>query len=399
MLRRLPTSRLLALCGTVVVIVIAAAAVATGAFGGSGTMPPKKSLAQAVHDAVTAPAPNGISADLTFTNTLIDSSVAGHGAGPLLTGAHGRVYWSPGHLRIEFQAPNSSGDTNIVVNGRDVRVIDLASNTLYEGTLPADKKAKKKKAADTNTPPTVASIQQEIQKLTQHVSIAGLDRLPFADHGEYRVSVSPQHDGGLLGKAQLGWDAVTGVPLRFAIYAQGASSPVIALDVNNIIYGPVGNSTFELPTPAGIKVVKVGGAGGQTAAKKNGAHKRKAEVTGLAAVSAALPFKPSAPPTLVGLTQHDVQLLDWKGSPAALVTYGKGLGAIAVVEQSSANAQSQKLHGSRDSQLPTVNVNGATGTEIATALGTILQFDRAGVSYTVVGSVTPQAAETAAQGL
>ncbi len=37
----------------------------------------------------------------------------------------------------------------------------------------------------------------------------------------YTVQVSPKHDGGLLGDVQLAWDAVKGVPLRFAIYADG----------------------------------------------------------------------------------------------------------------------------------------------------------------------------------
>ena len=57
-------------------------------------------------------------------------------------------------------------------------------------------------------------------------------------------------------------------------------------------------------------------------------------------------------------------------------------------------------HGGRGGlRLPTISVNGATGQELATALGTVVQFDRAGVSYVVIGSVPPQAAEAAARGL
>ena len=49
--------------------------------------------------------------------------------------------------------------------------------------------------------------------------------------------------------------------------------------------------------------------------------------------------------------------------------------------------------------LPQVNIDGATGTELATALGTMVTFERGGVSYTVLGSVPPAAAENAARGL
>ena len=46
-----------------------------------------------------------------------------------------------------------------------------------------------------------------------------------------------------------------------------------------------------------------------------------------------------------------------------------------------------------------MNIDGATGTELATALGTMITFERGGVSYTVVGSVPPAAVENAARGL
>jgi hypothetical protein len=46
-----------------------------------------------------------------------------------------------------------------------------------------------------------------------------------------------------------------------------------------------------------------------------------------------------------------------------------------------------------------VNIDGRTGTELATALGTIVTFERDGVRYTVAGSVPPVAAENAARAL
>ena len=69
------------------------------------------------------------------------------------------------------------------------------------------------------------------------------------------------------------------------------------------------------------------------------------------------------------------RLLGWGGSPAALVTYGENLGGIAVIEQKLKPGENASLgNGSRRSedQLPKVSVNGATGTELATALGTVV---------------------------
>jgi hypothetical protein len=128
-------------------------------------------------------------------------------------------------------------------------------------------------------------------------------------------------------------------------------------------------------------------------------------VTGPAAVQAHLPFTLAAPVTLAGLPRQSVQLLDWGGTPAALATYGQGLGGIAVIEQtapSQASSQSQAQSQGGDHQglsLPTVSINGATGQELATPLGTVLRFATGGVEYTVLGSVPPIAAETAAKQL
>jgi hypothetical protein len=53
----------------------------------------------------------------------------------------------------------------------------------------------------------------------------------------------------------------------------------------------------------------------------------------------------------------------------------------------------------RGFSLPTVSINGATGQELDTALGTMVRFTRRGVAYTVVGSVPPAAADAAARAL
>jgi hypothetical protein len=79
------------------------------------------------------------------------------------------------------------------------------------------------------------------------------------------------------------------------------------------------------------------------------------------------------------------------------VVYGQGLGAIVVVERkqdTSAGAGQSPLQ-----SLPSVALDGLTGHELATQLGTILTWDRGGVSYILAGSVPSSAAEAAARGL
>ena len=100
-----------------------------------------------------------------------------------------------------------------------------------------------------------------------------------------------------------------------------------------------------------------------------------------------------------------MRLLDWGGHPAALVTYGQNLGGVAVLEQPTAAAKNAGVPGGKIGRdhaglhLPTVSINGAAGQELDTALGTLVRFDRGGVTYTVLGSVPAAAADAAARAL
>jgi hypothetical protein len=408
-LRTASTGRLLAVIAGLVIAIGAGTAIAVAATG-AGPVPQSKPLAASVHDALTAAPVKGITADITFTNNLISSDdLPGETADPLLQGTrHGRVWLSDdGRLRIELQGDN--GDANLVVNKSSFWVSDPMQKTVYEGTLPADKSgADRGKDATAHRIPTVAQIQSRLTRLMTHVDVGGAqtsDPGDVAGRPAYSVSVSPKHSGGLLGQAQVAWDAVTGVPLRIAIYARGNPTPVMALSATNISYGQISDSDLNITPPSGDKVVKVSSADQHAAAAQTAgaarAKARHAQVSGLAAVARHVPFTLGAPAALAGLPRADVSLLDWGGKPAALVTYGKGLGGIAVIEQSSAGQTAPGGSGSGTGglNLPSVSINGATGQELATPLGTVVRFTRAGVAYTVLGSVAPYAAETAARAL
>jgi hypothetical protein len=90
-----------------------------------------------------------------------------------------------------------------------------------------------------------------------------------------------------------------------------------------------------------------------------------------------------------------VHLLRSGTSSGAVVVYGRGLGTVLVFE-TKADGTSAPISGLK---LPEVNIDGRTGTELATALGTVLTFERDGVRYTVAGLVPPVAVENAARSL
>jgi len=384
--RRLSTPRLLAL---IVALVAAAAAASVGsmaALGSSAQTPPSKPLDQALETALTAPTPEGVTARVRFTNNLFPSGalsgVTGSEGSALTSGGSGRLWWSPdGRGRIELQS--DAGDAQILWDKNRLTIWDSSSNTVYQLPLPAHTAG----TGSQEQPPTLAAVDSFLERLAEQANVAGPTPASVGGQPAYRVSVAPAHSAGLIGSLDLAWDAAHGVPLEIALRAQGQSAPALALTVTDISFGPVAVSDLAGTPPASAKTVALDG---QANTGETGSEQK---VTGLAAVQAGVPFTLVAPDTLVGLPRQSVQLLGGH-DPGALVLYGHGLGGIALVEHAAGSTQSKD----QTSSLPPVALGTATtGHELSTELGTVLFFDRGGVSFVLAGSMPPAAAEAAAR--
>jgi outer membrane lipoprotein-sorting protein len=364
-LRRLPLPRLLLLCGLVIAIGVSATALAFAL--GSGPTPPSKPLAAAIHDALGGAGGKpieGVSASITFTDHLLEgASLASGGqtgeltSSPLVTGASGRLWIAQdGHVRLELQS--EGGDTQILYDGHTLSLYDAATNTLYRYAPPA--REQRASSAQTHEVPTVAKIEEAISRLSEHAGVSGAIPTDVAGQPAYTVRVSPREGSSLLGGAELSWDANNGVPLRAAIYSSASSAPVIELAATEVSYGPVPDSVFEVSPPANAKIEEI-----KTPSSSD---------THAAPRSASAASKPK------------------------ITTHGHGPSTIAVLE-STAKAGAGKSAGESLEGLPKVTINGVTASELRTELGTLLTFERSGVSYLIAGAVSPAGVEEVARGL
>jgi outer membrane lipoprotein-sorting protein len=386
-LRRLSLSRLLLLCGLVVAVGISATALASAL--GSGPVPSPKPLAQAVHDALAAPAVDGFSANVKLTDHLIEgASLASGGNGeasqfsssPLISGASGRVWIAKdGRMRLELQA--EKGDTEIYYDGHTLQAYDASTNTVYRYTPPAHEGGtggaqdgstpyaplhRSASSADTaaqdhHEAPSVSKVEEAISHLEQHAKVSGASATDVAGQPTYTVRVSPKEGGSLVGGAELAWDANNGVPLRAAVYSSTSSSPVIELAATGeVSFGRVDASVFQFKPPPDAKVEELKlPEGGASKSDKSSSH----------------------------------------GASHPTATHrGHGLAGIVVVEDKAAGGSGKEKSGLPEG-LPKVKVNGATATELSTALGTLLTFERSGVHYLVAGFVAPKTVEEVARGL
>jgi outer membrane lipoprotein-sorting protein len=371
LLRRLPLSRLLLLCGLVLALGVSATAIAFAV--GTGPTPPPKPLADAVHDALSASPVEGVSASVQLTDHLLEGAnltSGGNGGGggltssPLVTGASGRLWIAKdGRVRLELQS--EKGDTQIYYDGQHtLSLYDASSNTLYRYTIPAHEGGpgdSSGTATSDHEVPTVAKIEEAISHLSKHATVSGATPTDIAGQAAYTVRVSPNENGSLLGGAELSWDAVHGVPLRAAIYSSTSSSPALELAASSISYGPVESSVFEFTPPANAKVEEV-----------------------------VLPHKHSS-----GGTGSSTQ----SGERPHVTSQGHGVTSIAVIESKAKVGTDQGSQTTLPEGLQKVKINGVEATELPTELGTLLSFESSGVRYLLAGAVGPAALEAVAKGL
>jgi len=276
----------------------------------------------------------------------------------------------------------------VLVSGGHFEIYDGSSETVFKGMLPEEDG---KDDGSEHGVPALGEIEAKIGEVEEHAELSGAIPSDVAGQPTYTLRVAPKHDGGLLGGAEVAWDAGNGIPLRAAIYSSASSSPVLQLEATDVSFEAVSSSVFEISPPQGAKVVDLSPspeAGGEPSS-----------VVGAKAVQQALGFPLVAPSSLAGLPQGEVRGIEIDGKTAALTTYGEGLGGIAVIESASEPGEEAGSSSEGGLSLPKVSIDGAQGEELDTALGTVLRFSRSGVDYIVIGSVPPAAAEAAARAL
>ncbi len=229
----------------------------------SGPVPPAKPLAEAVHDALAAPAVQGVSANIQLTNHLLEgANLASGGQGgeltssPLITGASGRLWIAKdGRARLELQS--EKGDTEILYDGHTIQLYDAADqHALPLHGAGANRRLARPRQSD-HEAPSVAQIEEAISDLSRHADVSGAMPTDVAGQPTYTTRISPKEGGSLFGGVELSFDALNGVPLRAAIYSSTSSSPVIELAATEVSFGPVEDSVFAFTPPPGAKIDEI----------------------------------------------------------------------------------------------------------------------------------------------
>jgi len=377
--------RVLGWAGLALVMLGAVSVTAMALTAGHGKVPPPKPLAVALHDAATAAPPAGVTAHFAVHQHLIPGSSNLLSSGPL-AGATGTVWAAGNEVRVSVHS--QLGSSQLAYDGTSVTFYNPKNHAAYRLAVPPHTRDSETSSSARQAPPSVADISKLLTGIGKDAVLSGAIPGNVAGRPAYTVQVRSRHASGLVGSLALAWDAARGVPLRFAITPRGSSTPALELVVTDIHFGKLSAGATSLTLPAGTHTEAL-----QLPSKHQvqGAAKHVHSVSGAGAVARAVQFHLAAPATLADRPRAEVRSL----GDGALIVYGKGLDSLLVYEKrAGGHAAAATLP-----VMSPVSVNGAPGHELETTLGSVLQFSKGGVTYTVAGFQTADTILSAAQSL
>ena len=348
------------------------------------------------------PAVDGVTARITLHEPAHRLRRACRARDPLLSGATGRLWaGAGGRLRLELQS--DSGDAQIVSDGKTVTVYDAdAEHGLPRARCPPTRTGAGRPGRRRRRSPT---IQDELAELAEHwptspartpSDVAGRARL-------HRAHLARSTTAGC--SAPPSWPGTPPTACRCAPPSTppATARPVLELKATDISFGKVAGarpSTSRRPPDA--KVTDVDAAGARRAPARARAPTSRSRASTPSRQGACRSRSRRRPRWSACRARGPA--VDRQGDkPAALVTYGAGLGGIAVLEQpADAAAPAQRRPQRRRRRAAAAEGRRSTARPARSSpprWAPIVRFTRGGVHYTVVGSVPPAAAEAAARGL
>ena len=265
-LRRLPLSRLLLLCGVVVAVGVCATALASAL--GTGPTPPAQA-ARARRSTTRSPARapvEGVSAQHpadqpSARRRHLASERRRRRPAGLEPAAHRRLGPAvdrQGRPRAPGAAVRTGRHRRSSTTATPCRCTTRPPNTLYRYTPPRTKAAGRRlelgRLAATTKSRASRKIEEAISHLSEHANVVRRDadrrRRPARLHGARLPEGRRQPVGG----AELSWDADHGVPLRAAIYSTHQLRPGDRTGGHRNLLRPGRSSVFELTPPANAKM-------------------------------------------------------------------------------------------------------------------------------------------------
>jgi outer membrane lipoprotein-sorting protein len=251
---------------------VAAAAVAVGGTAlvsqvtaSAATTLPPRSAAQLLVDVQSA-------GEVTGSGTVVQKADLGlpqlptiGGAGSsnltsLISGNHTLRVWYGGSTTARVALMGTLGESDVILNGRDLWTWASDSNSATHRLLPAEtaKKAAHPSAADLGagalTPQQVAD--QALAAIDPTTTVTTDGTAQVAGRSAYELVLAPKDTSSTVGQVRIAVDAEKSVPLRVQVFAKNATTAALEVGFTQISFARPSSAQFRFTPPPGVKVTE-----------------------------------------------------------------------------------------------------------------------------------------------
>ena len=189
-----------------------------------------------------------------------DSGPSGSGSSDLsslVSGTHTLRLWYAGPDRTRVALLGTSGESDVIHNGKDVWLWSSQDKSATHVTLPAGHGAAMTPREGANLPASpqqAADLALEAISPTTAVTTSGAARV--AGRSAYELVLTPREPASLVASVRLAIDSEQHVPLRVQIFAKGSAEPAFEVAFSSGDFSRPDAAQFAFIPPAGTKITE-----------------------------------------------------------------------------------------------------------------------------------------------
>ncbi|WP_026533363.1 LolA family protein [Arthrobacter sp. H41] len=174
----------------------------------------------------------------------------------LLTGSHTAQVHIDGTNKARLQVMDQLAQRDVIVNDDEVWLYDSRAKEATHAVLPEHEKSPEHSIpGSAHTPAALAEKFLSIIDSSTEVTVG--DDARVAGRDAYELVLTPRADDTLVGAVSLTVDAETGLPLGFAVAAEGQEDPAFSVAFSSIDFNEPADSLFEFTPPPEATVTEV----------------------------------------------------------------------------------------------------------------------------------------------
>jgi outer membrane lipoprotein-sorting protein len=175
----------------------------------------------------------------------------------LLSGTHTLKVWlsSPDKARVALLG--SLGESDVVVNGRDLWTWSSRSQTATHRTIEAPS-GSPSSGPDTGTTPTTPQqlAQELLKRLDPTTRVTSDGTTTVAGREAYQLTLAPRDTRSLVGEVRIAIDGATHVPLRVQVFPRGENTAAFEIGFTQFDPTRPDASRFDFTPPPGATVTE-----------------------------------------------------------------------------------------------------------------------------------------------